>query len=80
MALAECRACGRAISWEDFVCPHCGAGKPVTYPWDASNRRGRGRGMVRQTAGVIATAIVLLSLLAFCSSVSWESLTGGWGG
>ena len=42
MALAPCRECGREISSEALVCPHCGVAAPYAKPIDpATERAGR---------------------------------------
>lgn len=31
MAISPCRNCGRMVSWEDVVCPHCSVRYPVDH-------------------------------------------------
>src|SRR5512142_172152 len=39
MALEPCRECGRQVSTEAAVCPHCGVPRPTDRPIEAEPRR-----------------------------------------
>lgn len=57
MALKSCRECGKEVSTDAKICPHCGAGKPTTQ-----------KPSVKETfAGFALLALIVAGTLTMCS-------------
>lgn len=63
MAVEPCRSCGRLLTSEHGVCPHCGAEAPTSARGSQEDGR-RGAGLLQRAATAVVLVVILLSLLA----------------
>lgn len=68
MAISPCHNCGRSVSWEDMVCPHCGVQDPASLGSsgnrDALAEESSGTAALRRGVTAVILVVVVLSLLA----------------